>query len=57
MEMVAAIMKIKDKDKVIEWLDGLPRKYAVEEVQKLLKVINRDDFLFWTETLGIKILK
>lgn len=57
MEMVAAIMKVRDKDKVIEWFDGLPRKYAIEEVQKLLKIISKGDFLFWTETLGIKILK
>jgi len=57
MVKVASIIKYTDSEKVLRWLEKLPRKLSLEDIEILLKIANKSKYLLWTERHGIKLLK
>lgn len=57
MELVASITKYRgNKDNLIGWIEFLPKKYNLEDIEKLLDQVKVGSYILWTSEKDIKIL-
>jgi len=56
-QMIASIVRYKDREKIIMWLGNLPQKFSLEKIENFLLLLRSGDFVLWTERHGLKIKK
>lgn len=56
MEKVAMCAKYRDREQTISWLKRVPQKYDLDTVENFLSLLEKNNYMLWTDEYGLKIL-